>query len=73
MAPCPNFAIRWWRTQHPQPVIAGGDGSGLDPRMAATLWVCVAMMTIIFTYFFRRRVTLEVLRDERAAAEEGGG
>ena len=45
---------------------------GLDPRMAATLWVCVIMMTIIFTYFFRRRVQLEELRDERAAAAEGG-
>jgi hypothetical protein len=40
--------------------------------MAATLWVCVAMMTIIFTYFLRRRVQLEELRDERANALEGG-
>ena len=24
---------RVWRTQHPQPVIGGGEGSGLDPRM----------------------------------------
>src|SRR5436853_1835381 len=26
-------AIRWWRTQHPQPVIAGGEGSGLEHTM----------------------------------------
>ena len=25
------FSIRWWRTQHPAPVIMGGSGSGLDP------------------------------------------
>jgi len=39
------MSIRWWRTQHPQPVIAGGQGSGLDPRMwTAVLWNWVAFM-----------------------------
>ena len=33
------MAIRWWRTQHPQPVIGGGPGSGLDPRMWLTVFV----------------------------------
>ena len=43
--PIVYFSIRWWRTQHPQPVIAGGAGSGLDPRMwAAVLWNWVAFM-----------------------------
>ncbi len=27
------FSIRWWRTQHPAPVIMGSPGSGLDPTM----------------------------------------
>jgi heme exporter protein C len=31
--PIVYMSIRWWRTQHPQPVIAGGSGSGLDPAM----------------------------------------
>src|ERR1700738_1689375 len=26
-------SIRWWRTQHPQPVVMGGSGSGLEPTM----------------------------------------
>jgi len=26
-------SIRWWRTQHPQPVVMGGPGSSLDPTM----------------------------------------
>ena len=43
--PIVYMSIRWWRTQHPQPVIAGGQGSGLDPRMwAAVLWNWVAFM-----------------------------
>ena len=32
---------RLWRTQHPQPVILGGEGSGLDPTMAKVLLLCV--------------------------------
>ncbi len=31
------MAIRWFRTQHPKPVIAGGEGSGIDPRMLHAL------------------------------------
>jgi heme exporter protein C len=43
--PIVYMSIRWWRTQHPQPVIAGGQGSGLDPRMwTAVLWNWVAFM-----------------------------
>jgi heme exporter protein C len=43
--PIVYMSIRWWRTQHPQPVIAGGEGSGLDPRMwHAVLWNWAAFM-----------------------------
>ena len=37
--PIVYLSIRYFRTQHPQPVIGGGEGSGLDPRMwIAVLW-----------------------------------
>jgi heme exporter protein C len=60
--PLVYFAIRWWRTQHPQPVIMGGEDSGLDPKMATTLWVSTAAYLLLFTVLFRRRVALEHLR-----------
>ncbi len=60
--PLVYFAIRWWRTQHPQPVIAGGPDSGLDPRMAATLWVCVAAFTILFFYLYESRREIHKLQ-----------
>jgi heme exporter protein C len=60
--PLVYFAIRWWRTQHPQPVIAGGEGSGLDPRMAVTLWVCVAAFTFLAMALFGRRLEVGGLR-----------
>ncbi len=68
--PLVYFAIRWWRTQHPQPVIAGGDGSGLDPRMAATLWVCVAAFTFLATALYGRRLEIEMYRARAAALRD---
>lgn len=68
--PLVYFAIRWWRTQHPQPVIGGGEGSGLDPRMAATLWVCVGAFTLLFAALYRRRLAIEGLRAHADAARE---
>src|SRR5205807_9887459 len=40
--PLVYMSIRWWRTQHPQPVIAGGSGSGLDPQMWRVFLTCWA-------------------------------
>ena len=37
--PIVYMSIRWWRTQHPQPVIFGEKGSGLDPAMVTALLV----------------------------------
>ncbi|HEV2247433.1 MAG TPA: cytochrome C assembly protein, partial [Terriglobia bacterium] len=56
------MAIRWWRTQHPQPVILGGPESGLDPRMLATLLVSWAAFTILFLLLLRMRLRLAMMR-----------
>jgi heme exporter protein C len=62
--PLVYFAIRWWRTQHPAPVIMGGKDSGLDPKMATTLWVSTAAYLLLFTVLYRRRLAVENLRRE---------
>ncbi|HEV2272731.1 MAG TPA: cytochrome c biogenesis protein CcsA, partial [Acidobacteriaceae bacterium] len=36
--PIVYFSTRWWRTQHPAPVIGGGADSGLDPSMWPAVW-----------------------------------
>ena len=41
------FAIRWWRTQHPQPVIMGGQGSGLDPTMKSVFFFSALAMHVL--------------------------
>jgi heme exporter protein C len=62
--PLVYFSIRWWRTQHPQPVMAGGEGSGLEPAMLTTLLVCIGTFTLLFFTLLRHRLRLQALRDE---------
>jgi heme exporter protein C len=62
--PLVYFSIRWWRTQHPQPVLAGGGDSGLDPSMLITLLVCSAAFVLLFFTLLRYRARLQDLRDD---------
>ncbi len=43
------FSIKWWRTQHPQPVVWGG--GQMDPAMYNTLflnWIPLVLLAIVF-------------------------
>jgi len=62
--PLVYFAIRWWRTQHPSPVIMGGKDSGLPPEMWYTLLACTITFMALFFYMYKRRVALEELREQ---------
>jgi len=58
------MAIRWWRTQHPQPVLGGGSGSGLDPRMWVTVFVTWGAFLCLFSYLVRQRMAMAEARRE---------
>jgi heme exporter protein C len=58
------MAIRWWRTQHPQPVIFGGSDSGLDPRMWLTVFVTWGAFLCLFFYLVRLRIDIARVRRE---------
>jgi heme exporter protein C len=60
--PIVYMANRWWRTQHPAPVI-GGDGS-LDPRMQFVLLFTIFALVLLFWILVRSRRSLEALRRE---------
>jgi len=64
--PLVYFSIRLWRTQHPQPVIGGGAGTGLDPAMRAVLYFCWLAMLVLMTLLLRQRYQLEAMRHEVA-------
>ncbi len=58
------MTIRLWRTQHPQPVLMGGEESGLDPVMFQALMVAWVAFLILFVFLATLRVRLEKSRDE---------
>jgi heme exporter protein C len=61
------MAIRWWRTQHPQPVVMGGEGSGLDSRMWVALLVAWGAFLCLFSYLVRQRLWLAEARRSLSA------
>jgi heme exporter protein C len=75
-APLVYASNRLWRTQHPAPVILGGENSGLDPMMGKVLLVCIVAMLGIGLLALIDRYRLERLRHEleelRLAVENRG-
>src|SRR6267143_5761831 len=57
-------SIRWWRTQHPQPIIMGAPGSGLDPTMYKVLFFTWLAMLGLMTLLLRQRYRLEAMRGD---------
>ena len=58
------FSIRWWRTQHPAPVIMGGPGSGLDPTMKKVFFFNVFVMHVFALFLIVERYILEKMKNE---------
>ena len=75
--PIVYLSIRFFRTQHPQPVIGGGEGSGLDPIMAKALLVNWLAFLLLAAFVLALRYRLERLRqrleEAHARREEEAG
>ncbi|RLC72100.1 MAG: cytochrome C assembly protein, partial [Chloroflexi bacterium] len=59
------FAIRWWRTIHPD-IMTGGEGMAMTPRMVQTLLASIAAFTLLYATLLRQRVHLERAADALA-------
>jgi heme exporter protein C len=57
------FAIRWWRTIHPN-ILGAGGGMATTPRMTQTLMVSLAAFTLLYATLLRLRVRLERTADD---------
>lgn len=62
--PVDYMAIRWWRTQHPQPVVFGGPNSYLPPSMKFTLFFTAGAFLCLFFYLLRHRLSYGRIRHE---------
>jgi heme exporter protein C len=63
-APLVYASNRLWRTQHPAPVIFGGENSGLDPTMGKVLVICIVAVMAMMILVLIDRYRLERLRHE---------
>jgi heme exporter protein C len=62
--PLVYMSNRLWRTQHPAPVIFGGEGSGLNPVMGKVLGLCIMAVLCLMVLVLVDRYRLECLRRE---------
>ena len=60
--PIVYMSIRWWRTQHPSPVIGGGESSGLDPVMLKVL--LITSISFMLLYFALTQLQAHLLEQE---------
>lgn len=78
--PIVYLSIRYFRTQHPQPVIGGSEGSGIDPVMLKALllnWLAFMVMAsiVVALRYGLERLRQQVeeahaLRDEREDGDQ---
>jgi heme exporter protein C len=59
------FAIRWWRTIHPD-VLTSGEGMAFTPKMGHTLLASLAAFTLLYATLLRQRMRLEHAADALA-------
>jgi heme exporter protein C len=64
------FSIRWWRTQHPAPVIMGAEGSGLDPTMSKVFFFNVLAMHVFAAFLIIERYLLDKMRHDVEAIQQ---
>lgn len=61
------FAIRWWRTIHPQ--VVSGEGMAITPRMVQTLLTSIGVFTLVYVTLLRQRIRLALAQDVLAALQ----
>jgi len=79
MVPFVYMSTRWFETQHPKPVIAGEEGSGIrHPDMVLALLLAFGAFTLLYLLFwslsrdlFREENRLNQLKARLHAVEEG--
>ena len=59
------FAIRWWRTIHPD-ILTGGEGMAITSRMVHALLASLAAFTLLYANLLRQRMRLERAADTLA-------
>ena len=65
------FSIKWWRTQHPQPVMGGGESSGLVQGIAVYDFVLVINQLYLGASDLAEHIALEGQQRAKRVIESG--
>lgn len=70
--PIVHMSVRWWRTLHPDPIVARAEGPDLPMTMWYTVLYCIVVFTVLALFLVRQRLQIDELRENlialRAAA-----
>ena len=66
--PIVYFSIRWFRTQHPSPVMGGGENSGLAAPMLHVFLFNLAAFTVMGVLYMWLRYKLQVADQQLESA-----
>ncbi len=61
------FAIRWWRTIHPQ--VVSSEGMAIAPKMVQTLLTSIGVFTLVYVTLLRQRIRLALAQDALTALQ----
>ncbi len=61
--PIIHFAVLWWRTLHPQPIVVRPGGPAMSEPMVLALVAGMLSFTLVYVFLMALRVSLEVERD----------
>lgn len=68
--PLVHFSVKWWRGQHPGPVVVNPEGgAALPPEMLATLLLMVAVFTLLYASLLLLRNRLGRLEKQLRTVE----
>lgn len=59
--PIINMSVRWWRTLHPQPMVAGPTGPSMPIEMVAVMVIGLAAVALLATWLIVLRSETELL------------
>lgn len=68
--PIVHQSVTWWRTLHPEPVVAAAGGPNMPATMLQTLILCLVAFTVLFAWLLEQRFRLERLRAELRGLRE---
>ncbi len=61
--PIVHMSVRWWRTLHPDPIVARADGPDLPMSMWYTVLYCSVAFTLLALFLVRQRLQIDELRE----------